>query len=255
MRRVKAFLNHKPVIILWVFLAVLVCVGIINAVIIAQTGTPVAVPVTPRGAEKYGNGKPLTYVVMGDSTTVAQGGNYHKGYARTSARHLAKQGYGVTFYNLGVSGARSNDAAKSQTPEAAALKPDLVLIAVGANDVTHLTSVSSVKKSLSASIMDLRAANPGVRIVLTGSPDMGTVPRFPQPTRYLAGVQTDRLNRMVIALATDKKVTLAPIASETGPVFAAHPEYYAPDKFHPNDQGYAVWVPVINRALDQALAK
>ena len=131
------YVPHLPKIILviCVILAVLVCIAGINYAVIKYNGSPVAAPDIPRAAEKYGNGEPVTYVVLGDSTTISQGGDYDKGYARSSARFIASKQREVTFYNLGESGARAADVASAQAPKARELRPDIVLIAVGANDV------------------------------------------------------------------------------------------------------------------------
>jgi lysophospholipase L1-like esterase len=206
------------------------------------------VPQIDRSAQTIGSGSKLTYVVMGDSTAVAQGGEYAQGYANTSAQYLSKK-YLVTWVNVAVSGARAKDVATGQLREAITYNPDLVLVAVGANDVTHLTSISSVRKSLSAAIDSLRKANGKVQIILTGSPDMGSVPRFPQPVRWYMGTRTVEMNSMVVGLAKEKGVTFAPIAEKTGPTFRAHPELFAADKFHPNTQGYEFWIPVIQDTL------
>ncbi|MDB5181869.1 MAG: lysophospholipase L1-like esterase [Candidatus Saccharibacteria bacterium] len=251
----KSVLTHKLSLFLLGFLAILLLVVLINFLIIKYNGRPVPAPSTPRAAEVYGKGTPLIYVILGDSTTVAQGGEYDKGYARVTARYLADQGHEVTFFNVGVSGARAKDVADKQTPQAAAVRPDVVLIAVGANDVTHLTNPSDVRTSLSKSIDALRTANKDVKIILTGSPDMGTVPRFPQPTRFLMGQRTRQINAMVVDLAKEKNVIFAPIAEKTGPIFAAHHELYAQDNFHPNRGGYDTWTPVLTTALTQAITK
>jgi lysophospholipase L1-like esterase len=142
-----------------------------------------------------------------------------------------------------------------QVSEVASFKPDIVLIAVGANDVTHLTNVNSVCDLLGQAVTRLRAANPEVRIIVTGSPDMGSVPRFAQPVRWIAGKQTERLNKQIVDMAHKEQVVFAPIAEQTGPLFRAHPELFAADKFHPTNDGYRLWVPVIERALDQALSE
>jgi acyl-CoA thioesterase-1 len=240
-------------IITWIVLALVLATVVINGLIIVFNGSRIAVPGIPRGAETYGQGKPLTYVVLGDSTTVSQGGDYDRGYVRTTARFLAGQGYRVTLHNLGVSGARAEDVMASQTPEAVKLHPDVALISVGANDVTHMTGIGSVEDNVSQSISALRSANPAIQIIYTGSPQMGSIPRFPQPTRYLATLRTQQLNTMARRVAADKHVIFAPIAEKTGPAFSAHPELYAADKFHPNTDGYDLWSPVLNDALRQAL--
>lgn len=246
----RSFLTHKPLLTIFAVTILLLLVVIIsNVLIIKYRGTAVTAPEIPRDAEQYGTGKPLTYVVFGDSTTIAQGGNYDKGYARTTARYLAAQGNAVRFYNFGVSGARAADIPARQIPRLGDIRPDIVLVAVGANDVTHLTRAKDVIAALSKSIEQLRSKNPEVTILLTGSPQMGSVARFPQPTRYFAGVRTNQLNTAVVDLVQQKNVAFAPIAEKTGPLFAAHPEYFAADLFHPNDEGYATWSAVLIESL------
>ncbi len=214
------------------------------------------VPNIPRGVEKFGQGATLTYAVFGDSTTVGQGADYDSGYVRATARYLADKGYTVQLQNFGVSGARAADVPARQIPhfKEQQLRPDIALIAVTANDVTHLTGINSIEKSLVQSIEQLRAVNASVQIIVTGSPQMGTVPRFPQPAQSLARFRSDQVNAMVKRLTSEQRVIFAPIAKETGPIFKAHPEFYASDLFHPNAQGYATWTPVIAKALDSALS-
>ncbi len=221
---------------------------------IKWNGSPVAVPGIPRGGQTLGqaNDTPLTYIVLGDSTTISQGGDYKTGYAVASAEHVAGSRR-VTWHNLGTSGARVADVLREQIPDAVALRPRLVLIAAGANDVTHLTGTKEARRSLESAVARLRAANPDVRIVLTGSPDMGSIPRLPQPSRWLAGVRTEQFNSMVRSLCASANLTFAPIAEKTGPAFRRDRSLFAADNFHPNAKGYALWTPVITEALDVAL--
>ncbi|HEX8227352.1 MAG TPA: SGNH/GDSL hydrolase family protein [Candidatus Saccharimonadales bacterium] len=245
-------MSRHYVIIPVVFLALLAVVLAVNFLAIRYNGTSVPVPAIPRGPENFGSGgNALTYVVLGDSTSVGQGGDYDQGIARATARYIARDTI-VTMHNLGVSGARAADVAGQQASAAARLQPDIVLIAVCANDVTHLTPIPEVRSSLESAITTLRSANPAVRIILTGSPQMGSVPRFVQPAKALARHRTGRMNTMVTEAASTKQVTFAPIAAETGPIFDEHPEYFASDKFHPSTTGYNTWVPVLQKAIDRS---
>jgi lysophospholipase L1-like esterase len=221
-----------------------------EALYIKYNGAAGVEPVTPRGLHTLGTGPKLSYVVMGDSTAVTQGGEYARGYSVQSATYLAKD-HAVSWANVAVSGARAKDVADKQLPQALGFNPDIVLIAVGANDVTHFTANGAVVASLAHTVDTLRSQNSQVKIIFTGAPDMGSVPRFPQPARWYAGVRTQSLNTEIRALAAEKHVTFAPIAAETGPYFRKHPEAFASDKFHPNDLGYAQWTPVIIKALQQ----
>ncbi len=208
-----------------------------------------------RDPRQFGTqGAKTVYVVLGDSTAAGQGGDYEKGIAIETAQELAATRR-VAMVNLAVSGARAADVVIDQLPLAERLVPDIAMIVVGANDVTHLTSVTSFRNSLLTTVQRLRTANPGVSIVMTGAPDMGSPPRIPALLRPLAGSRTATVNRMVAALADELRVTFAPIAAETGPLFRSDPTLFSSDDFHPHDRGYATWVPVLNRALARAVPK
>lgn len=195
---------------------------------------------------------PLTYVILGDSTAAGVGGNYENGIAVATEKELG-QSREVAMTNLAVSGARMKDVLRDQLPKAEELRPDLVLLSAGANDVTHLTSIRSMRNSLREIVRRLRAANPSVTIAITGSPDMGAPPRIPRLLRGLADRRTKKANRMFVEEAASLALTFAPIALETGPQFRADHSLFAADRFHPNDRGYATWIPVLNRALREAL--
>ncbi|MDQ2798130.1 MAG: SGNH/GDSL hydrolase family protein [Armatimonadota bacterium] len=202
-------------------------------------------------------GKAWTYVVLGDSTGAGRGGHYETGIAMQTARHLARV-RPIVLVNLAVSGAKVRDVERDQLPAALRLNPDVVLLAIGANDVTHFTSSGRIQAGLSTILTALAQARPGVRVVLTGSPDVGSVRRFAQPLRWVAGLETRRVNHVVdavIAAAQSRResVVLAPIAEDIGPQFRKDAGLLAPDRFHPNDRGYALWVPVLNAALDKLL--
>jgi lysophospholipase L1-like esterase len=194
-----------------------------------------------------GGGEPLTYVVIGDSTAAGQGAAYDDGIAVGTARDLAKA-RAVSLINLGISGARMADVVRDQLGEAERAKPDVVLVAAGANDVTHLTPIGSMERNVRTIVAGLRAANPNVKIVVTGSPDMSTPPRIPRLLRGVAGWRTRAVNRMFERVAAESQLAFAPIAKQTGPLFARDRTLFDTDDFHPNARGYATWIDVINGA-------
>jgi acyl-CoA thioesterase-1 len=207
----------------------------------------------PRPAAEFGSTGPrMTYVVLGDSTAAGVGGDYEAGIATSTARALGET-FRVTMTNLAVSGAQMSDVRREQLPAAKALRPDLVLVSAGANDVTHLSSIRSMRADLRTIVEQLREANPAVRIVITGSPDMGSPPRIPRLLRGIASWRTKAVNRMFVEEATEHRLTFAPIAKKTGPLFRRDRSLFDADRFHPNDAGYATWVPVLNEALARAV--
>ncbi len=201
-----------------------------------------------------GSGTPLLYLVLGDSTAAGVGADYEQGIVLETAGHLARSRR-VEVVNLAVSGARFRDVLSEQLPRARGIKPDLVLLDVGANDVTHLTSSRSVRRDLEEILRSLLAANCEARIVLTGAPDMGSPPRIPFFLRGIAALRARSVNRIARRAVSAHDLTFAPIAERTGPSFRRDRTLFASDRFHPNARGYALWTGVLDEALDAALAR
>lgn len=199
-------------------------------------------------------GKALTYVVLGDSTAAGQGAKYSKGIAMQSATHLSEK-YTVTLTNFSFSGAKVSDVLSKQLPKLEQITPDLVLISVGANDVTHITSLSTLEENLGRIVTELRKINCDVKIVLTGSPAMETTRLFAQPLRFVSGLQGRRVNNVFDSVIEKYDLTHAPIALKTKPYFLKDDSLFSSDRFHPNEKGYAVWSEVINEALDKTLKR
>ncbi|HVT02343.1 MAG TPA: SGNH/GDSL hydrolase family protein [Thermoanaerobaculia bacterium] len=208
----------------------------------------------PREARTFGSSDhPLQYVVVGDSTAAGEGASsYERGIVEATARNLESRG--VVVRNLGVTGARVHDVLNLQLPKLTGLHPDLVLLDVVANDVIHLTSSRSVTRDLASTIDKLLALNCEMKIVVTGSPDMGASPRIPFGLGWLADLRTHQLNVIVRRAVRKHRLTFAPIALKTGPQFRRDRTLFAADLFHPSDRGYEVWIPVLNEAIAEALA-
>ena len=204
---------------------------------------------TPRW---IGSGSPLRYLILGDSTAAGVGGDYEKGIAVGTAEGLARDGRRVELVNLSVSGARIHDVLTKQLPKAQG-KFDLVLLDVGANDVIRLTPSSRFERDFEETVKQILTAHCSARVVVTGSPDMGAPPRIPRLLRPLAAFRTRRINVIANRMADRYDLTFAPIAAATGPLFRKDRSLFDADRFHPNDAGYATWIPVLNTALRKAL--
>ena len=226
-------------------------------VLLARQQPGVSFESPPRAPQEYGGGPPLEYVVLGDSTAVGQGAPYERGIAVSTARHLAARGRRVRMLNLAVSGATAEDVADHQLVPAARRRPGLVLIAVGANDAIRPRRPGTVRADLERIVERLVGADCAVRIVLTGSPELGGVRVAAQPLRALVGVLGARMNDGAFApvVATRPNVTFAPVARKTGAAFRRDPSLFAADGFHPNEHGYATWRPVLESAIDEALER
>ena len=138
LRRIAAGLLHA--------LVVLLAVLGIEVLIAISTVPDDGYRAPSRAPRSFGDGaaRPLRYVVLGDSTGAGRGAPYERGIAVATARGLGARRR-VTLTNLAVSGARLDDVRSEQLPGAMRLRPQLVLVAAGANDVTGLTRLGAVR--------------------------------------------------------------------------------------------------------------
>jgi len=247
--------DHKIVSAFIIIILTILLIAVGNFLYLRFTGENVPVPDIPREQITIGSGPELKYMILGDSTSVSQGSDYDNGYVVGSAESLSED-YTVTHQNFGVSGAVTNDVLTKQLPESEVITPDITLVAIGANDVTHLTSLKSIEDDMNQIVDKLKERNPNMKIVLTGSASMGDVKRLGYPLRWAAGLRTRQINEVILRVAEQQGITFAYIARETGPQFAKNQDtFFAADNFHPNAAGYAVWTPVIIDALNQALSE
>ncbi|HEV1998606.1 MAG TPA: SGNH/GDSL hydrolase family protein [Candidatus Dormibacteraeota bacterium] len=214
-------------------------------------GSPEA-PGSPDETVGPAAGAPLLFVILGDSTGSGVGAvTQDLGYARRCARALAERtGRRVQLRDFAVSGARVTDVLHDQLPRMAGLRPDLVLVVIGGNDVTHLTSPIAVRRDL-GSVLDKVAAN-GAPVIVSGIPALGTATRLLQPLRLITGAIAafvyDPIWREETARRQMHRVDLA---DKTGPRFRDDHSLLAPDGFHPGPRGYEVWANTFNEVITQ----
>jgi lysophospholipase L1-like esterase len=207
----------------------------------------------PEGTFGPEGGRPVRFAVLGDSTASGVGaGTRERAFPWLLADRLGHAGFRVELVNYGVPGARTADVLHTQVAEAVKATPDLILVAIGGNDVTHLTRLASVRRDLRAAVVRLRATRAAV--VVTGVPDM-RAHAFPEPLRSVAGWRGRMASRAIKEMTTEQGVPYVPLQERTGHYFEADPEgNFSSDMFHPGPGGYERWADAIYPALAQVLA-
>jgi lysophospholipase L1-like esterase len=206
-------------------------------------------PRSPADASAPGGAGALRIVWFGDSLAAGVGTSSPDGaVARQVARRLGRP---VDVEVLAVSGARIADVVDQQLPRLSGV-PDMAIISVGANDVTHLTSLDQFRERYEQFFARL---SPTTIVVVLGVPDMGSATRLAQPLRALAGVRGNQLDVVAHDLAREHSAAYVNIAAQTGPSFRADPDrFFAADHYHPSDAGYGVWADAIVPVLQWKLA-
>lgn len=188
--------------------------------------------------------RPLRLAVLGDSTAAGQGVHHARqtpgGLLASALAAVAERP--VELRNVAVPGAQSDGLERQVTlllsERDLSHAPDVCVIMIGANDVTHRMPPARSVRLLSDAVARLRTA--GCEVVVGTCPDLGTIEPVGQPLRWIAR----RLSRQLAAAQTIAVVEeggrTVSVGDLLGPEFAANPaELFGPDNYHPSAEGYA----------------
>ena len=198
-------------------------------------------------------GEPISVVWLGDSIGSGVGAS---GPAAAVAVVVAESlGRPVDLRVPAVSGARVDDVLGEQIAALARAPADVVILAIGSNDVTHLTGRAVFEARYEATLRAIEAVRPDAAVVVTvGVGNFGSVPRFAQPLRAIAGWRARSLAAVIEEASRGHGLPFVDIHARTGEAFATDPErYYATDGFHPSDAGYRLWADAVLDVLRPAV--
>ena len=116
-------------------------------------------------------------------------------------------------------------------------RPDVAVIVVGGNDVTHRVPVAESVRHLEEAIAVLREG--GAAVVVGTCPDLGALRPVPQPLRALGSRASRQLAAAQAAAAVREGAHAVSLADVVGPFFITNPdEMFSLDRFHPSALGY-----------------
>jgi lysophospholipase L1-like esterase len=214
---------------------------VIGQALLARKTIPQVVSPPPRADGIYGGqfgGEPVRLVVLGDSSAAGYGAERpSETFAAAIAAGLAEQlRRPVRMRCLAVVGAESRGL-PPQVEVALRQRPDVAVISIGGNDVTHRVRVPTAVCHLVDAVRALRAA--GVEVVVGTCPDLGTIRPIQPPLRWLArrwSRQMATAQTIAVVEAGGRTVSLGDLLGE---LFYAEPDrMFSFDRFHPSGAGY-----------------
>jgi lysophospholipase L1-like esterase len=189
----------------------------------------------------YGRGRPgpaIKVAVLGDSSAAGYGVDR---IVETPGAHLASglaagANRRVHLRAFAKVGAQSSDLA-GQIDRALPGRPDLAVILIGANDVTHRVRPSQSVRYMTEAVERLTEA--GAKVVVGTCPDLGTIRPIPPPLKQLARSWSRRLAAAQAIAVVEASGVAVSLGSMLGPDFDAAPALlFGPDQFHPSAEGY-----------------
>ena len=224
----------------------------------ARRVIPMAEAPPPRGDGLYGakfGGRPLSLVILGDSSAAGYGVHRPREtpgalFATGISRRLRRP---VRLHRLAVVGSVSAGL-PYQVDAALEYDPDLAIILIGGNDVTHVSGRAVAVRHLADAVRRLRAAN--CRVVVGTCPDIGAIQPIKPPLRWLARRWSRQLAAAQTVAVVEAGGRTVSIGNLLGPMFEADPvRMYSADRFHPSAEGYAraaaVMMPTLMAALGE----
>ena len=158
--------------------------------------------------------------------------------------------------NLCASGARTGDLLRHQLPRVAALRPTLVTVGIGINDLTNLVPAETFGANYDESVSRLRSDVPGARVVLSNLPDISPAPAVPAHLRPDAVRRIRLFNEIIDRVAARYRgVRVADAYHSSREVIAAHPEFFCADGFHPSAEGYEYWAKMLWPAVKDEIGE
>jgi lysophospholipase L1-like esterase len=199
------------------------------------------------------DGEPLTLVVLGDSSVAGVGADAAEDTLTYGVAKALSDEYLVSLHALGVSGSRLGDVVGKQLPQVRGLDPDIVLVCVGTNDVTHGTTLREARRQLRLLVDGLAEVAPDAKVIVSGLPPAETATAFHRPLRDLLGLRALLFTRMYRAELTPHGISVFDIAKLTKSAFHGKREMFSADRFHPSSAGYAFLGTIYGRAVREAL--
>jgi lysophospholipase L1-like esterase len=134
------------------------------------------------------------------------------------------------------SGARSADL-RRQVERALPWRPDVVLLVIGANDLTHQVPPGQAAEDLRQAVRGLRGI--GTEVVLAPAPDLSVVPHVPPRLREFVRARSAEFRQLQTQAAIAEGAVVADAESATSVSFGADLSLFSGDRFHPSSAGYA----------------
>lgn len=178
-----------------------------------------------------------TVLVMGDSLTEGFRLAKEEAYPYIIEQELKKKHPDIKVINGGVSGSTSASAMKRLDWYLRA-KPDIMILALGANDGLRGVKTEETEKNLDAVIEKAKAS--GIQVILAG---MKLPPNFGK-------VYTGKFNNLFPDLAGKHKLKFIPFILQD---VAGNPALNLPDGIHPNPEGHKIMAKTVMKYLEPEL--
>ena len=195
-----------------------------------------------------GEGKERLLLAVGDSIIAGVGApTLDDALVGQTARALADGLSAECHWQaFGWTGERSAGLVANRLATLPEVDVDYVIVSMGVNDVTGLSTRSHFAQNMRRTLRGLRLRYPRARIAVAGLPPLELFPALPQPLRAFLGMRARMLSKTLRnVVAGQPGAVFVPIALDFSP------DRFSGDGFHPSPLGYREF----GEAMAEALAE
>ena len=234
-------------------LALVAGVALVVALLAAACATDRRAAVSPPPSNAAGartlpadRGAAIVYVALGDSTVEGVGATSRsRNYVSRLHERLRAVYPAARVANLGAGGATSADVRARQLDRAIELRPQLVTLAIGPNDITTEVPLAAYAQNLETILGRLRRETAAV-VVVNLIPDLAVTPRFRgSRLREAIGRQTIAFNEALERASRTHGAELVNLYTVSQREVPLRPELMSADGYHPSDAGYEFWAELV----------
>lgn len=186
-----------------------------------------------------GEQPPLRLALLGESTAAGTGSPTHE---TSMAGHLARElrarsGQEVQWRVLGRNGATARRVARQLVPRLTAeWPPSHLVVLVGMNDVQRTWRLRTWERHLTALLTEAGRRCPGATVVVSGLPDVRTVPALARPLVPIFAARATRMGQVTKTVTHALGVRYVPVEH-----IELTDSFFAADRMHPSPEGYRQW--------------
>jgi lysophospholipase L1-like esterase len=186
-------------------------------------------------AGSVGDGRQTRLLAIGDSIIAGVGASVLSKamVGQTAAALAASQSCCVSWTALGVSGYDSREILERLVPKLPEADVDYIVVSVGVNDVTGLTSLREWRYNLSLLLEKLQTHSPSAIVAVAGLPPLHGFPLLPQPLRAVLGMRARMLDDVAKTVVGSFQNSIH-ISLD----FEPDPSKFSADGYHPSEESY-----------------
>lgn len=223
------------------------------------SGTPGPGTPSPGGSEPAATPltrAPLRYVALGDSYTIGTSVGIAERWPDQLVAALGPEPPTLELVaNLAVNGFTSRDVVDVELPGLDALRPELVSLLIGVNDVVQGVPETSYRRNVDRILDDLVGRVGAERILVVTTPDYTVTPAggdFGDRAQQAAAIRD--VNAALTEIAEARGILVVDI-HDLSLAAASNPSLVARDGLHPSGAQYARWVERILPSVEAMLGR